>query len=362
MVMRASVLVVLILATVPLIFWSPIVNGQASPITSSNSILIASLASVKPRIDGFWRTGEWNGTDEYRLSSPSHDVNGKGEVYARFKYDESLLYTLVDVPSDDGSILPTNQSGQLYFALDLNMNGLTTDRLSDVDVLVNTYYNVTTNVSGCLFSEPSWFSEINATQRLGVSPHSGKPHRIYEISLPLQKVFQYGLLSYPENQPAIYVYINVSDSHGNDLMLLPSRQLSKLELPIPVTVERVTENSTYSTSTLSSLPVNTGTLDNAWISRLVFVFIILCLVVLVGIIANLILDAVSPTTSLLRTYRSYAKPCGSDYDNRTSNTHMSENRGDAQYCCGNESSVVGPEFETPLGQSNCVQRVAGVFV
>lgn len=89
---------------------------------------------MKPSIDGVWQTGERNDANEYRLSSVFHNANGKGEAYVRFKHDNSTLYSLIDVPSDDGSIRPGNYSGLASIALDTNMDGLSPSDSADANV------------------------------------------------------------------------------------------------------------------------------------------------------------------------------------------------------------------------------------
>jgi len=96
--------------------------------------IVAGSAVVKPSIDGVWQTGERNDANEYRLSSVFHNANGKGEAYVRFNHDNSTLYSLIDVPSDDGSIRPGNHSGLASIALDTNMDGLSPSDSADANV------------------------------------------------------------------------------------------------------------------------------------------------------------------------------------------------------------------------------------
>jgi hypothetical protein len=239
---RSPVTYLLIIALFPFILWSPIVIGQTSSTTVSNQLLVAGMSAVKPHIDGVWAVGEWDDANEYRFLSVWHNVNGLGEAYVRCKYDNSSLYWLIDVPSDDGSTYTSqgkNYTGNAGIFLDLNMDGLNTNDKADPEFIMNAYPNGTT-ISGFFANKPSWASEISAVQKLGSSPHSSKAHRVYEVSMPLQPLLQYNKQNLADNLPAINVTLSVADSYGNGIDLIMAPSLSVLEFsgkPVPEDIE-----------------------------------------------------------------------------------------------------------------------------
>ncbi len=155
---------------------------------------------------------------------------GIAEAYLRCKYDNSSLYLLIDVPSDNGSAYTSegkNYTGNLAIFLDLNMDGLSTSDKADPEFIISSIANETTVSYSA--NEPSWSSQVIAAQKLGSSPHATKPHRIYEISMPLQPLLQYGEHSSPDNLPAINIELSVRDSFGNGLGLVGPPYLSELD-------------------------------------------------------------------------------------------------------------------------------------
>jgi hypothetical protein len=214
------------------------VNSQATT-TSSGVHVVAGVAVVKPSIDGVWEKGEWDDANEYRFSTVFYQVNGLGDAYIRCKHDNSSLYCLIDVPSDNGTAYARggqNSTGQLAwgFARDINGSG----RIDPADFGFTITGSGNSTLLKFLYNEPTWSSQIKVAEQLGVSPHSSKPHRVYEISMPFGPLFQYNDLA--DNLPAVYVDLSVTDSYGNSLALSGSPYLSVLELgamPVPEYIE-----------------------------------------------------------------------------------------------------------------------------
>jgi hypothetical protein len=233
----------LILAVVSAASLLPSASSQISTTISSPRSLVVGIAVVKPSIDGVWKTGEWDDANEYYFSYVYSTVYGIAEAYLRCKYDNSSLYLLIDVPSDNGSAYTSggmNYTGNLAIFLDLNMNGLSTSDKADPEFIIYSISNETTVSYSA--NEPSWSSQVIAAQKLGSSPHAIRPHRIYEISMPLQPLLQYGEHSSPENLPAINIELSVRDSFGNGLGLVGSPYLSELDFgarPVPENLEPV---------------------------------------------------------------------------------------------------------------------------
>lgn len=225
----------LVLAIILLMLRLQPVNSQATT-TSSSVHVVAGVAVVKPVIDGIWEKGEWDDANEYRFSTIFYEVNGLSEAYLRCKHDNSSLYCLVDVPSDNGTTYARggqNLTGQLAWGFARYING--SGRIDPADFGFAITTSGTSTVLKFLYNQPTWSSQINVAQQLGVSPHSSKPHRVYEISMLFQPLLQYNDLA--DNLPAVYVDLTVTDSYGNGLALSGSPYLSVLEfagvMPVP---------------------------------------------------------------------------------------------------------------------------------
>lgn len=238
---RNIVAYILVLTIIPLTLQLPNVASQASSTTTSK-VLVAGMAVVKPSIDGVWQVGEWNDANEYKLPFYYGNANGKGEAYFRIKYDNASLYWLIDVPSDNGSVPVVNGQKTTTAALirlDLNIDGYSSNDPADSFLAISTNY--ATNDFAWFFGKPSWSSQVNATQELGLSTHSSQPHRIYEISMPLTPLFHYGKRGI-DNLPAINVDVLVSDSYGNLLDLLPESGSTSLIMQLELGMKPVAEN------------------------------------------------------------------------------------------------------------------------
>jgi hypothetical protein len=201
------------------------VNGQATP---SGVHMVAGLVVVKPSIDGLWQQGEWDDSNEYRFSSIYYQVNMLGEAYVRCKHDDSLLYWLVDVPSDNGSTY--NRGGQ-------NLTGTVT--FSFIPSYLG--FAITPSRNGTLltylFGRPTYSSQISVAQQLGVSPHSSKLHRAYEISMPFEPLLQYN--NTIDNLPAVSLDLTITDSYGNGLDLSGPPYISVLEFGVVAVPENI---------------------------------------------------------------------------------------------------------------------------
>jgi hypothetical protein len=197
--------------------------------TSSGVHMVGGLVVVKPSIDGLWQQGEWDDANEYRFSSIYYQVNMLGEAYVRCKHDNSSLYWLVDVPSDNGSSY--NRGGQ-------NLTGTATFSF------IPSYLGFVITASGnstlltYLFGTPTYSSQISVAQQLGVSPHSSKLHRAYEVSMPFEQLLQYN--NTIDDLPAVRLDLTVTDSYGNGLDLSGPPYISVLEfgvVPVPENIE-----------------------------------------------------------------------------------------------------------------------------
>jgi hypothetical protein len=197
------------------------VNSQ---VISNGVHVLAGLAIVKPSIDGLWQEDEWNDANEYRFSSIYYQVNLLAEAYVRCKHDDSLLYCLIDVPSDNGATYTRGVQ---------KLTG--TARFS----LIPPYFGFTITPSGnaalltFLYGTPTYSSQIAVGQQLGVSPHSSKLHRGYEISMPFEPLLNYN--NTIGTSPSISFDMTVTDSYGNGLDLSGPPYISVLEFgPVPV--------------------------------------------------------------------------------------------------------------------------------
>ena len=222
----------LILAIIALMLRLPVANGQTISTTTSGGVhIVAGEAVVKPRIDGGWQTGEWDDANEYRFSAVYYDVNGMGEAYVRCKHDNSSLYWVIDVPSDNGAAYTKggqNTTGTVAFSFDRDMDGLSRIDPADLGFVITASGNNT--LLSFIFNEPAWFSQVNATQHLGVSLHSSKLHRVYEVSMPLESLLTYKHRI--DSLPAVNVDLTVTDSYGNGLDLSGLPYISVLEFGV----------------------------------------------------------------------------------------------------------------------------------
>jgi hypothetical protein len=224
----------LVLAIIFLMSRLPAANSQLTGVH-----IVASTAVVKPSIDGLWQTGEWDDANEYQYSYAYFQVNLSAEAYVRCKHDNASLYWLIDVPSDNGSVYVKGEqkwTGTAAFSFDTDMDGISQIDPADLGFVTTTSGNGTS--LNFLYNKPTWSSQINAAQQLGVSPHSSKLHRVYEISMPFESLLQYN--ARVDNLPAIYVDLTVTDSYGNGLDLSWPPHISVLEfgaIPIPENIE-----------------------------------------------------------------------------------------------------------------------------
>jgi hypothetical protein len=220
----------LVLITIFLMLRVQPVSGQVITTTTSSGVhIVAGVVIVKPSIDGVWQKGEWDDANEYRFSSVYYQVNGLGEAYVRCKHDNSSVYWLVDVTSDNGSAYV--KGGQ-------NLTG------TAAFGFVPSYLGFVIVASGnrtllsFLFGTPTFSSQISAAQQLGVSPHSSKLHKVYEISVPFEPLRQYS--SRVDNLPAVSLDLTVTDSYGNGLDLSGPPYISVLEfgvIPVPENID-----------------------------------------------------------------------------------------------------------------------------
>jgi hypothetical protein len=221
-------------ALILLVLRLPAANSQLTGVH-----IVASTAIAKPSIDGVWQTGEWDDANEYRYSYAYYQVNLFAEAYVRCKHDNFSLYWLIDVPSDNGSAYVKGDqkwTGTAAFSFDMDLDGISRIDPADLGFAITASGNST--LLNFLFNKPAWFSEVNAAQQLGVSPHSSKLHRVYEISMPFEPLLQYN--ARVDNMPAIYVDLTVTDSYGNGLDLSWPPYISVLEfgaIPIPENVD-----------------------------------------------------------------------------------------------------------------------------
>jgi hypothetical protein len=202
------------------------VNSQ---VTSNGVHVLAGVAIVRPSIDGLWQQDEWDDANEYRFSSIYYQANLLAEAYVRCKHDNSSLYWLIDVPSDNGATYThggQNLTGTAVFSFISSNLGLAITP-SGNNTLLTFFHGI-----------PTYSSQISVGQQLGVSPHSSKLHRAYEISMPFEPLLQYN--NTLDNLPAVNFELSVTDSYGNGLALSGPPYISVLEfglVPVPENVE-----------------------------------------------------------------------------------------------------------------------------
>lgn len=170
----------------------------------------------------------------------SQKVDPAGEAYIRLKHDNATFYGLIDVVSDNGSTWKeagksTCCAGSVILFFDGNNDGsLSLGDKSDYTIGVTTFGG--TNLTN--FSNAGDFiSQISVQSTLSQSPHSNRSHRIYELSIPMQPLVKKATVT--QEGFVVGFAISVQDSYKNLLALMPTSQLTKLQLGESVVPENI---------------------------------------------------------------------------------------------------------------------------
>lgn len=215
---------------------------SAQTTSTATPTVIVGQASLVPTIDGQWQQGEWDNVMEYQLNVGSQNLNGHAHPYVRFTHDDSNIYGLVDVPSDDGHFYVDNTGNDNWGSVWLQFSNEESFFSSGtVTVYMTTNQTQRATVSASFFSFSTFnFTEIpktvSAAFALIPTVHSSVKHRVWEFSSQLRRYVTNSSLS--EDTAGLFFSITVQDSLGNKMYLLGANQYARIDFtatPVPET-------------------------------------------------------------------------------------------------------------------------------
>jgi len=179
-----------------------------------------------PSIDGVWQPGEW--TNAVELPIAYSNVSSIQPAYLRLTHDESWLYFIYDVPFD--TTPPSSQTPQTPFIVLVftgNAGEFNPSDLNDAQIVGEVTSNGEIAVNYVGYNNPNYhpylgqfIRNVTMAQKLGTSPHSNIPHRIWEGKIPLQPI----IMNSPKADdlsPIIGFNTEVQDALGNWAQLEP---------------------------------------------------------------------------------------------------------------------------------------------
>lgn len=177
-------------------------------------------------IDGVWEPGEWTGGVE--LTIAHSNLTSIPPAYLRLAHDESWLYFIYDVPFDTTQPTQASQLPFIALVLDGTAARFTPSDQNDIQLVSEITPSGETAVNYVGYNNPSYHPYLgqyirNVTivgQKLGTSPHSNVPHRIWEGRIPLQPI----IMNSPKAgdlSPVIGFNTEVQDALGNWEQLQP---------------------------------------------------------------------------------------------------------------------------------------------
>jgi len=198
---------------------TPTVSAQLAP----NYTVGAGNA---PPLDGVWHSGQWD--DAVELKVAYSNESSLQPAYLRLMHDTLYLYFIYDVPFD--TIRAVNATPQLPFMVlvfagdakefsqyDLNDAQLIAEVKSNGETALNIFNGNNPNYQPYLAQA---IKDIVIVQAMGSSPHSSKPHRIWEGKIPLQPITMNSPSS-SDGLPIIGFNTIVQDALGNAVELQP---------------------------------------------------------------------------------------------------------------------------------------------
>ena len=214
------------------------------------------VATVRPDIDGLWQQGEWQNAINYKVLLGSTGP-AKTPAYFSMMHDDSTLYGIFDVPSDNGAapaatgtitdflllvfyygelLNPTVNQTQLVWEFALSINQTT----NQAEVAVQ---------CRCPGEDPNAIvAHSKVAASLSTTEQSSARHRVWEFSIPMNP---YVIKSSLATDPTIGFAVKVVDSSGNALFfvnanqhvtlafvstLVPENRSSQVALPLALTL------------------------------------------------------------------------------------------------------------------------------
>ena len=179
---------------------------------------------------------------EYQLNLGSQNLKGQPNPYIRFTHDDTNIYGLVDVPSDDGRFYVDNTGNDQWGSVDLQFSTATGGFFFSNNTV---WIGLTTNqtqrtTASAYFISPSNFTEndksVSVASALTTTVHSNVKHRVWEFSAPLRPTITNSSLN--EDTTGLFFAITVEDSLGNSMDLVGYRQDARIDFtatPVPET-------------------------------------------------------------------------------------------------------------------------------
>lgn len=193
---------------------------------SSRPTFIAGSGSAAS-IDGACSTGEWDDANEYPASHYDTKINDKGEAYFRVKHDSSKVYMLFDVPSDTR---PTGATGKGSGGINLFLDRKNDEGFMELDD--NVLLAGITEENGAFTGAGN--IAMTYSQKLGPSPHSSTPHRIWEFEDDLD-LFTKNAPKGQDGSPTVGFWFSLFDSYGNEMAPCPITSFPQINFaPYPV--------------------------------------------------------------------------------------------------------------------------------
>jgi hypothetical protein len=195
------------------------------------------VTTQPPSIDGRWQVGEWENAVEYNLTLESTSkVTALPTI--RLLHDNTTLYGLVDVPSDNGGSY-TDSNGHInYGSVMLTFDNLANATQPTAWISLETDYRQLAGVGVICQCSTQLAAEIkshtSASTGLTTTSSSNATHRIWEFSLQLYPEITPKPLT--QNVTSVGFNTQVSDSEGNQMFLVAAGKLAQLSFaatPLP---------------------------------------------------------------------------------------------------------------------------------
>jgi hypothetical protein len=178
-----------------------------------------------PSIDGVWQPGEWSNAVE--LPVAYSNVSSIQPAYLRLTHDDLWLYFLYDVPFDTTPPSTQTQLPFIVLVLDGTAKEFSPGDLNDAQIVGEVTSSGGMAIGYVGSNNPNYhpylgqvIRNVTMAQRLGTSPHSNIPHRIWEGKIPLQPI----IMNSPKADdlsPIIGFNTEVQDALGNSAQLQP---------------------------------------------------------------------------------------------------------------------------------------------
>jgi hypothetical protein len=190
--------------------------------------------TTTPSIDGQWQKGEWDNAIEYKLViGLQRPVTNP--AFIRMVHDNSNLYGIIDVPSDNGTTYQLMNGDTIfglaslmfYYGAVLNPKNQT-QAYTYVQLAVNRTQVIVGVICNALCDPDSISAHSRGAASLSGTIHLNTKHRVWEFLIPM---YPFIVKSPLNSNPKIGFDVMVSDSSGNNLAQHAS--LTFASTPVP---------------------------------------------------------------------------------------------------------------------------------